>query len=517
MLCKSLYIALLTWSFVSVHAGCVWNEKITRRSELADPLNTGVITVLTKDSTMFELNAYRLTDSALVGAGSSRKDGKLQQFYGQLRLSDIAYIQTSHSDVLKTVLAFGVIGVFGIKVLSTLSDEGGFALDEHQHYYVPYRAVGGGSCPYIYTYDGDRYQFESETFAGAIFKGAERSNFDALFHLKPIDGRYLLRLTDERPETYYVNEIKLIVVDGPASVEIIPDNKGSIHTISNPVAPLSCYDLNGNSALPSILKQDRVYWESDLSGLDFTKEKDLRDGLVMEFQKPQDAKHAKLVVDGTNTMLGLFAFEQLFKLKGDDRLKWYQQLETDPAERMKMIKFMMREGMLHIKIFQNNKWIEQAALVDVGPKITKEQVAMLDVSSVHEETVKIKIESVTDLWRIDRVYIDYSSDAALTVHELAPVAAIDESGKDVARLLSQDDGAYYITLPGQFADLTFREIPPIDGMKRSYVVKSKGYYHQWFDAKGEDQAELLNNILTIPNFGGKMYLKSWKDVKQHYR
>ncbi|MEY3420081.1 MAG: hypothetical protein RIR48_361, partial [Bacteroidota bacterium] len=37
---------------------------------------------------------------------------------------------------------------------------------------------GGGSCPFIYTYNGKNYHLDSETFGGAIFKAAQRTDID---------------------------------------------------------------------------------------------------------------------------------------------------------------------------------------------------------------------------------------------------------------------------------------------------------------------------------------------------
>ncbi len=79
------------------------------------------------------------------------------------------------------------------------------------------------------------YKLESETFAGALFKGIERSSYDVLSHIKPLNGKYSLKLVNAREETEYVNQLKLILVDHPNDVSVIPDYFGNVHSVSNPV------------------------------------------------------------------------------------------------------------------------------------------------------------------------------------------------------------------------------------------------------------------------------------------
>ena len=66
--------------------------------------------------------------------------------------------------------------------------------------------------------------------------------------------------------------------------------------------------------------------------------------------------------------------------------------------------------------------MEQVVLPDSGPAAPKDQVAVLDVSEVKGDRLRVRLESTTDLWRIDEVYVDYSMDRDVRVSEVAPVA-----------------------------------------------------------------------------------------------
>jgi hypothetical protein len=523
---KKMHIAMLIVAigFAALVGGCKSSEKITRTSQLPIAPTEGDLKVLMNDSTLYELHTFALRDSLLVGSGDKIQGGRNQKFSGALNMHKIAYIQSDVSAPLTDFIAAGAAVFFVGTVASYLGDfnNKGFAVTEHQSVVtvstLPSGGGGGlGSCPLVYSHDGSSDYLESETFAGAVFKGAERTAFDVLHHVQPEHGKVMLTITDKGQETEYTNEMKILSVDAPNGVTVIPDFKGAMHTISQKVEPVRCTDFTGNNQLNEVLDEDKDYWQSDLNAKDLTQASGLRDGLVLEFLKPTAAKTAKIVVTGTNTKLAIFAFEHIFKMKGESRFQWYQRLENDPVERMKFVRFMLREGMLRVSAWHRDKWVEQAGIVDVGPLITKPQVALLDLNEIGGDTVKIKLECTTDLWKIDQVYLDYSSDADVTVHEFSPTSAITDDGRDVSSLLAQDDDQYYAMMLGQSAKVSFDIPPAAPGVNRTYVLKTRGYYHQWFDSHGEDHVAEVDRILAEPMYGSKVFLPLWKEQKQNYR
>jgi hypothetical protein len=528
---KKMHIAMLIVAigFAALIGGCKSSEKITRTSQLPTAPTEGNLKVLMHDSTLYELQTFALRDSLLVGSGNKIQEGRIQKFSGVLNIHNIAYIQSNTSAPLKDFIAAGAAVFFVGTVASYLGDfnNKGLAVTEHQNvvtvYTGPINGGGGGGwgsgfcCPLVYSHEGSSNYLESETFAGAVFKGAERTAFDVLHHAQPDHGKLMLTVTDEGQETEYTNEMKILSVDAPNGVTVIPDFKGAMHTISQKVEPVRCIDFAGTNRLDEVLNQDERYWQSDLNSNDFTQSSGLRDGLILEFRKPAAAKVAKIVVTGTNTRLAVFAFEHIFKMKGENRLQWYQRLENDPVERMKFVRFMLREGMLRVSVWHGDKWVEQAAIVDVGPLITKPQVALLDLNEVGGDTVKIKLECTTDLWKIDQVYLDCSSDADVTVHEFSPTSAITDDGRDVSSVLAQDDDQYYAMMLGQSAKVLFDIPPAAPGINRTYILKTKGYYHQWFDSHGEDHVAEVDRILAEPMYGSKVFLPLWKEQKANYR
>ena len=135
-----------------------------------------------------------------------------------------------------------------------------------------------GSCPYIYTWNGERFEFFSDCLWAAPLglvqatgDMAPTREWEYLLisgdRLKPRDENYVLQLTEELWEAAYFDEVKLVAVDHPADVSIFTNEKvGSpemaahrIHTVKNPRLPLSARDGLGRDLLPGLTAMDGDY------------------------------------------------------------------------------------------------------------------------------------------------------------------------------------------------------------------------------------------------------------------
>ncbi len=137
------------------------------------------------------------------------------------------------------------------------------------------------SCPYLYTWNGERFEFVTD-FLG----GGEMGNWTSAgeYHfpdsdefvritsdqLKPKNGRYELRVTNELEEVLFLDHLKLHVVEHDANTEVYPNEglgiptfgKRILYTTENAAPPLSATDGEGKSVLPKIKNLDRVFYDS---------------------------------------------------------------------------------------------------------------------------------------------------------------------------------------------------------------------------------------------------------------
>lgn len=135
-----------------------------------------------------------------------------------------------------------------------------------------------GSCPYFYTWDGEKFAFYTDCLwaapiglqpvEGTLLPPREweylKVDGDAL---KPRDDEYVLKLTEELWEIGYFDSVRLLAIDHPSDVEIYSNEKVGppsisqhmVHTVRSPQTPVAAVDQAGRNVLPKLEKQDDVW------------------------------------------------------------------------------------------------------------------------------------------------------------------------------------------------------------------------------------------------------------------
>ncbi|MEX2156820.1 MAG: FG-GAP-like repeat-containing protein [Gemmatimonadales bacterium] len=144
-----------------------------------------------------------------------------------------------------------------------------------------------GSCTFLYTWDGEAYRFLTDvTWASAlgmplgIMAGettvygppqAAREYFRIPGErLKPLNGRYRMQLTEELWEVAYVDQLALLAVDHPESVDVFVDERFvppgtpgagqlDIHQVHERHLPVSATDERRRDLLPLLRAKDDAY------------------------------------------------------------------------------------------------------------------------------------------------------------------------------------------------------------------------------------------------------------------
>jgi tetratricopeptide (TPR) repeat protein len=116
--------------------------------------------------------------------------------------------------------------------LVTMTD---FELEDCTTLSVPELELPTGSCPYLYVWDGQQYRFVTDLLGAAplglpVAAGklipADTDEFVWLGEgIKALEGDFVLQITEELREVLYLDEAKLIAIDHPEGVEMIPTNK----------------------------------------------------------------------------------------------------------------------------------------------------------------------------------------------------------------------------------------------------------------------------------------------------
>jgi tetratricopeptide (TPR) repeat protein len=140
-----------------------------------------------------------------------------------------------------------------------------------------------GSCAFLYTWDGTRFRFMTDVMWRSALgmplgllgsstayapPGASQEYLRIPSSaLQPRNGTYTMQLTEELWETAYADQLKLLAVDHPDSVDVFVDERfvppGPVRLrlfhVAHPQVPLSATDDRGNDLLPALRAQDDVY------------------------------------------------------------------------------------------------------------------------------------------------------------------------------------------------------------------------------------------------------------------
>jgi len=132
------------------------------------------------------------------------------------------------------------------------------------------------SCPFLYAWNGERFAFVTDFLGGGemgyqeapgVFNHPDPVELVRIApgQLRPRDGRYELRVTNELEEVLYLDELRLLAVDHPEDVSVFP-NEGMteppkparLFAARDPRVP-TAHDYRGRDVTDRIARRDRVF------------------------------------------------------------------------------------------------------------------------------------------------------------------------------------------------------------------------------------------------------------------
>jgi tetratricopeptide (TPR) repeat protein len=171
-----------------------------------------------------------------------------------------------------------------------------------------------GSCPMIFTWNGERFQFVTDVL-GVAPLGASSGDgrYFPVDHdeyvsipgeiLRERGGAYDVRITEELHEVSYIDQVRLQAVDHPAAIDIVTNEKFKsppfpefrLFGVQHRIYPVAARDQRGADVLPALLRRDAKYPDSfrrDAAGVAELHTLDL------DFGKAAPENHAVLILEG---------------------------------------------------------------------------------------------------------------------------------------------------------------------------------------------------------------------------
>lgn len=332
-----------------------------------------------------------------------------------------------------------------------------------------------GSCPLLYLWDGDGFEFVGDVMWKSalgmplgILGGGERAYAPAFPSQEyrrlpdgvfvPRHGEYVLQLTEELWETIYVDEIDLVAVDHPDSIEVFVNERFvppaptrlELWRVGTRHFPASATDGEGRDHLAT------------LSARDFDYVSTLRPGRFQGIAEPHE-----LILDLGEPARG---GDVVLYLTG-----WIYPTDASINVALEQSDALVAESPVLDVIGPDGQW--RTAIDDLGFPSGKDKTVIADLRG-RFPTSDRRIRIRTNL-------MIYWDEAFFTVDEPGPAAAAE----------GEAEGLRVTTLEPVAADFHFR------GFSREYR-KGGRYGPHWFDYDSVTTAPLWNDLAgTYTRYG----------------
>jgi tetratricopeptide (TPR) repeat protein len=359
------------------------------------------------------------------------------------------------------------------------------------------------SCPYLYAWNGERFEFITDFLGGGEmgnWKEAGAYHFpdsDEFVRivpdkLKPKDGRYEIRVTNELEEVLFLDHLKLIAVEHDANAEVYPNEglgiptsgKRILYTTQTESTPLVATDSEGRNVLHAVADLDRKFYDSfkSLNIRGYAAQHSLT--LKLDDKKNYHGRTLLLLTGWTD-----YAFSS-------DNLAASQSGKSLFLPKLQV---------------KNKKGEWQTAIESIGISVGRPQTVVVDLTDKFLSDSR-EVRIVTNFktyW--DKIAVDTSEQAEVKTTELLPIQAdLRERGfseeikygemiaanydtvvrdnrwkyfngnftrpGDVKPLLEQTDDVFIISKTGDEIVLSFPALPDLpQGRKRTFLLYADGY------------------------------------------
>ena len=200
------------------------------------------------------------------------------------------------------------------------------------------------SCPFIYSFDGNKYVFDAEPLGGATTKGLERTEYSKMDYLKNTDDSYKILVRNEVEETQYIDELSLLAIRHDEDKEVIPDLNGNFYQIIDPQTPASAKDEKGMDLSKAVSVDDDLYWQTKLPIDSNLISKSQRHELTFTFSKPGNKTKAKLIANIGTSLWGSRMIREMLQLYGSSVDDYYKKIDEQESDYKQMMKFIEKKN-----------------------------------------------------------------------------------------------------------------------------------------------------------------------------
>ena len=195
-----------------------------------------------------------------------------------------------------------------------LQDETEVALDKPEVFAEIDRR--GSSCPTLFAWDGSKYGFISDVIGAAVIGHWISPNETNIAdpdewtkiegsQLKARNGKFSLRFGEPMEEVNFIDKVRLVAVDHPASAEVYPDERfmsappfasGNVVITGKPHIPMGAWDDAGHDVRELLSTRDHRFVQ-DFKNLSYAGYANMH-GLTLDIGEWSVGKPLRLFLDG---------------------------------------------------------------------------------------------------------------------------------------------------------------------------------------------------------------------------
>ncbi len=342
----------------------------------------------------------------------------------------------------------------------------------------------GSSCPYLYIRDEEGgWRLKAEAFGTAFGKALETTSVNVLSAVDATGGDFFLRLTNERPETHYVNRVRFRLLTLPAGYEPATGADGGYYRYGGTV-PLTVFAARGGDISRETKAVDDLYYRSAPKMAPLNNYRD-----VLEIPLSPES-HTGLLVTARNSYLSSAVMDGLFGFLGDQSLRFYRAIEKDPYWIGRLEEWLEE---VSLKVYYKDAAGNWKLHGRIRPEAT--EVDFTRLAPLPDGVTAVRLVSLADVWHINRIVLARDISAVpegerLTYGEQYPA-------------MTEDDEHYGLLLPGDERRFSLA-IPAAEdpAQKRFLTAEIKGYLHEWYmQPRQAEVLPLTENGNRLETFG----------------
>jgi hypothetical protein len=342
-----------------------------------------------------------------------------------------------------------------------------------------------GSCPTIYSHDGENYSLQAECFSYSICPLAEARDLDRIDGGQPHDNEYKLKITNEALETHYINQLTLKYIDHSTKYEAYPTDDQEIILFGPDNLVERAYDRNGTEITELVNRKDSIWFQSDSGALNKLTEQITEDWIELELRKPPEANQVILALRIRNTLLNTVLFyDVMLGSAGIKALDWMAGKNLNPVYAWNFNRWYSSHFGLRVQIWNGREFETVQRFGDCGPIAWRQVAINLEIPDIRE--LRIRLAFLPDNWMIDWVGVSEPVDESPAVYQ-ANCRSLNKTGREKTEidpgLIIEADDAYLVTYPADVYQAVYQVAERNPDLIRTYFLESQGYYIEWIRSK----------------------------------